>query len=59
MGTRGRPALGLKMAMVRLAPDVLKRIRRIEKNVSKYVRKAVDNQLARDERKSPSPRSVR
>ena len=37
--------------MVRLAPDMLKRIRRFNKNAAAYIRMAIEKQLARDEKK--------
>jgi hypothetical protein len=48
----GRPPLGLKMIMLRVAPEVLKRIRRFEKNVSSFIRNAIEKELLRLEKKS-------
>lgn len=52
----GRPPLGLKTILLRLSPEVLKQIRRIEKNVSAYIRGAVEKQLKRDLKKLDKPK---
>jgi hypothetical protein len=52
----GRPALGFKSYMLRLLPKTAARIKNViglrkkEKNMSEYVRRALDKQLNRDEK---------
>jgi len=41
----GRPPLGLKTVLVRLSPDAMARIRRINTNVSAFEREAVQTHL--------------
>jgi hypothetical protein len=48
----GRPPLGLKLTNVRLSAETIARIRRFEKNVSAYVRGAVEEKLKKDEKKA-------
>ena len=52
----GRPPLGLRTILLRLKPEVIAQIRRIEKNVSAYVRAAVEKQLKKDLKKLDKPK---
>lgn len=47
----GRPPLGLKTTLVRLKPEVLARIKKVEKNVAAFLRNAAENELERREKK--------
>ena len=39
------------MTMVRIAPETLERIKQFDKNVSSYIRMALEKQLAKGEKK--------
>ena len=47
----GRPPLGVKRVQFMLPPKLIVRIRKIQKNVSDFIRKAIEEKLLRDEKK--------
>jgi hypothetical protein len=52
----GRPPLGLKTILVRLAPSMIDRIRKINKNFSAFVREAVEIHVEKSEKKAKKPK---
>lgn len=46
----GRPPLGLKPTQVRIAPAIIKRIKRLTTNISQFIRQAIEEKLTRDEK---------
>ena len=47
----GRPPLNVKPFQVRIATKIIKRIKRLTKNISEYIRQAIEEKLDRDEKK--------